>query len=79
MAGFTITLPPATQAKIDGLIDDLRTAVQKVSALADTLDQAVPQIQGDVSHVAAAISAEIPQLQASIQEIADAAKKFRVL
>jgi hypothetical protein len=66
MGAYTITLPPATQAEIDGLIADARAAVQKYSALADTLGA-----------TASAITAEIPAIQASIQEIADAAKTFK--
>jgi HAMP domain-containing protein len=65
MAAFTITLPPATQAEIDGLIADLRLAVQKYSTLADK-----------VSTTAAAIQTEIPVAQTSIQEIADAVKEL---
>ena len=56
MAAYTITLPPATQAEIDGLIADLRNAVQKVSDLADKINA-----------TAAAITNEIPAAQSSIQ------------
>jgi hypothetical protein len=52
MAAFTIALPPATQAKIDSLIDDLRTAVQKVSALADAITTEIPQLQTSIQEVA---------------------------
>jgi hypothetical protein len=67
MAAFTITLPPATQAEIDGLIADLRTAVQKYSDLADKINA-----------TAAAITNEIPAAQSSIQELADAIKNFKL-
>ena len=65
MAAYTITLPPSTQAEIDGLIADLRTAAQKFSTLADK-----------VSALTAAIQTEIPAAQSSIQEIADAVKEL---
>lgn len=65
---ITIPLPPDTVAEVNGLIADLRTAAQKVSALTDK-----------VSALADTVTAEIPQLQSSIQEIADAAKHFKVL
>lgn len=67
----TIVLPPATQTEIDGLIADLRTAVQKYSALADKIDAAVPVIQG-------VVTTEITALQASVQEVADAIKNFKL-
>ena len=67
MAAYTITLPPATQAEIDGLIADLRNAVQKVSDLADKINA-----------TAAAITNEIPAAQSSIQELADAIKNFKL-
>jgi hypothetical protein len=67
MAAYTITLPPATQAEIDGLIADLRTAVQKYSDLADKINA-----------TAAAITNEIPAAQSSIQELADAIKNFKL-
>jgi hypothetical protein len=67
----TIVLPPATQTEIDGLIADLRTAVQKYSALADKIDAAVPVIQG-------VVTTEIAALQASVQEVADAIKNFKL-
>ena len=67
MAAYTITLPPATQAEIDGLIADLRNAVQKVSDLADKINA-----------TSAAITTEIPAAQSSIQELADAIKNFKL-
>jgi hypothetical protein len=67
----TIVLPPATQTEIDGLIADLRTAVQKYSTLADKIDAAVPVIQG-------VVTTEITALQASVQEVADAIKNFKL-
>ena len=67
MAAYTFTLPPATQTEIDGLIADLRTLLQKYSALADK-----------VSTTAAAITTEIPAAQSSIQELADAIKNFKL-
>lgn len=57
MAAFTITLPPATQAEIDGLIADLRTAVQKYSALADTINTAIPELKADVKSATDAVKA----------------------
>ena len=67
MAAYTITLPPATQAEIDGLIADLRLATQKYSDLADKINA-----------TAAAITNEIPAAQGSIQELADAIKNFKL-
>ena len=52
MAAYTITLPPATQAEIDGLIADLRTAAQKVSALADAVTAELPQLQASIQEIA---------------------------
>jgi t-SNARE complex subunit (syntaxin) len=57
MAAYTITLPPATQAEIDGLIADLRTLVQKYSTLADTVNTAVPALQMDVKTATDAVKA----------------------
>ena len=53
MGAYTITLPPATQAEIDGLIADARAAVQKYSALADTLGAtASAAIQASIQEIA---------------------------
>ena len=57
MAAYTFMLPPETQAEIDGLIADLRTAVQKVSALADTINTAIPELQADVKSATDAVKA----------------------
>jgi methyl-accepting chemotaxis protein len=77
MAAFTITLPPTTQAEIDGLIADLRTAAQKYSALADKLNASVPTISNNLDLALESVTASVTAAQASIQEIADAAKTFK--
>jgi hypothetical protein len=53
---FTIALPPDTVAEVNGLIADLRAAVQKYSALADSVNAAVPPILADVNAVTAKIA-----------------------
>jgi hypothetical protein len=78
MAAYTITLPPATQAEIDGLIADLRTAVQKYSTLADKMSAAVPSIQTDVHTTAAAVAAAIPAIQGDVNAVAAKVASIKV-
>jgi hypothetical protein len=78
MAAYTITLPPATQAEIDGLIADLRNAVQKVSALSDKMSAAVPSIQTDVHTTAAAVAAAIPAIQGDVNAVAAKVASIKV-
>ena len=49
---FTIALPAATIAEVNGLIADLRTAVQKYSGLADTAGAEIPQLQASIQEIA---------------------------
>jgi hypothetical protein len=62
---YTIGIPPSTQAEIDGILADLRTAVRKWGALADKLSAAMD-----------AITEAVPLIQADVKEIADAAKNL---
>ena len=50
---FTIALPAATIAEVNGLIADLRAAVQNVNALACTVRQGeLPQFQASIQEIA---------------------------
>jgi len=73
---YTIGLPTATQEEIDGLIADLRSAVQKWGAAADRLAITATTL-GKFGQTADAITTAIPLVQASVQEIADAAKAIK--
>ena len=59
---YTVGLPPSASAEVDGLIADLRTAVQgardtltKIGSAADAITEAVPLIQEDVRAVSDAV------------------------
>ena len=54
---YTVGLPTATQAEVDGLIADLRSTVQKIGAAADKVTAAVPLIQASIQEIADAAKA----------------------
>ena len=61
----TISLPLSTQAEIDGILADLRTAVKKWGTLADKMADTTDAITGAV-----------PLILVSVKEIADAARNL---
>jgi hypothetical protein len=72
-------LPPSTQAEIDGILADLRTAVQKWGVLADKIDSFVDKGNAALDAIKATADAgtqAIPLIQADVKEIADAAKNL---
>jgi hypothetical protein len=64
---YTVGLPPSTQAEIDGILADLRLAVQKWGKLADKLSTATD-----------AITVAAPLIQGSVKEAADTLKEFKI-
>jgi methyl-accepting chemotaxis protein len=77
MGAYTITLPPATQAEIDGLIADLRTVIHEMNTAAQNIGSGIQSMDSDFHTTMTTVDAEISAIQASIQEIADAAKTFK--